>query len=42
MFLFKMFMYGNDNGCDLVKWTQPNGDLQIAWIMFDRVKCMEK
>jgi hypothetical protein len=38
MFLFKMFMDGNNSGCDLMKWIQLGGDLQIIWIMFDHVK----
>ncbi len=38
MFMFKMSMHGEGSGYDLVKWMQPKGDLQIAWIMFDHVK----
>jgi hypothetical protein len=43
MFLFKMSMHGNGSGygCDLVKWMQPGGNCQTAWIMFDHVKCVE-
>jgi hypothetical protein len=38
MFLFKMFVDGNDSGYDLEKCMQPSGNLQIASIMFDHVK----
>jgi hypothetical protein len=38
MFLFKMSMDGDNNGCDLMKRIQLGGDLQITWIMFDHVK----
>jgi hypothetical protein len=41
MFLFKMSMHGDGSGYDLVKWIQPKDDLQITWIMFDHVKCVE-
>jgi hypothetical protein len=33
MFLFKMSMHGNGSGYNLVKWMQPGGDLQTAWII---------
>jgi len=38
-----MSMHGNGSGygCDLVKWMQPGGNCQTAWIMFDHVKCVE-
>jgi hypothetical protein len=35
-------MHGNNNGCDLVKWMHPGGDLWTTWIMFDDVKCLEE
>jgi hypothetical protein len=38
MFLSKMFVHGDGNGCDLVKWMQPGGDLLTTWIMFDHIK----
>ncbi len=41
MFLFKMSMHGDGSGYDLVKWMQPRGNLQTAWIMFDHVKHVE-
>ncbi len=38
-----MSMHGNGSGygCDLVKWMQPGGNCQTAWIMFDHVKRVE-
>jgi hypothetical protein len=33
-----MSMDGDNSGCDLMKWIQLGGDLQITWIMFDHVK----
>jgi hypothetical protein len=41
MFLFKMFVYRDGSGYDLVKQMQPEGDLQTTWKMFDHVKCVE-
>jgi hypothetical protein len=32
---------GSGYGCDLVKWMQPGGNCQTAWIMFDHVKRVE-
>ncbi len=34
-------MHGGGSGYDLIKPMQPKGDLQITWIMFDHVKCVE-
>jgi hypothetical protein len=42
VFLFKMSEVGPGSGVDLVKWMQPVGDLQDAWIMFDHVKLVKK
>jgi hypothetical protein len=43
MFLFKMSeVMGPGSGVDLVKYMQPGGDLQDAWIMFDHVKHVKK
>jgi hypothetical protein len=37
-----MFEVDPGNGLDLVKWMQPGGDLQDAWMMFDYVKRVKK
>ncbi len=41
MLLFKMFVHGDGNGCELLKHMQLNGDLQTTWIMFDQVERVE-
>jgi hypothetical protein len=33
-----MYVHGDGSGYDLIKRMQLEGDLQIAWIMFDHVK----
>ena len=38
VFIFKMFEIGSGSGVDLIRWMEPGGDLEHAWIMFDHVK----
>ena len=40
IFIFKMSKVGPGNRVDLVWRMQSGGDLEHAWIMFDRVKCV--
>jgi hypothetical protein len=42
VFVFKMSEVGPGSGVDLVKWMQPSGDLEDAWMMFDHVKRVKK
>ena len=39
VFIFKMSEIGLGFGVDLVRWMQPNGDLEHAWIIFDHFNC---
>jgi hypothetical protein len=36
-----MSMQGLTSDVDLVRWMQPRGDLQNAWMMFNHVKNVE-
>ena len=38
IYLFKMSTVGVDSGVDLIHKMQPDGDLELAWIMFNHVK----
>ena len=40
VFIFKMFEVGPGTGVDLVVQMQSGGDLELAWIMFNHVKCV--
>ena len=38
VFVFKMSEVGPGSGVHLLRWMQPSGDLESAWIMSDHVK----
>jgi hypothetical protein len=42
VFVFKMSEVGPGSGVDLVKWMQPSGDLEDAWMMFNHVERVKK
>jgi hypothetical protein len=38
VYFFKMLVDGPGSGVDLVKYMQPEEELENAWLMFDHVK----
>lgn len=42
MFVFKILKVGHDSWIDLVQKIQLSGDLQDAWVKFDRVKRIKR
>jgi hypothetical protein len=42
VYVFKMLVDEPESGVDLVKCTQPGGDLENAWLIFDHVKSVQE